>query len=125
MTIAEVGKKFELTPDTLRYYERIGLLPNVRRSSGRIRNYSDEDCRWIEFIKCMRAAGVQIEALTEYVRLFHQGDETRDARLAILVDQREQLLARMAEMQKTLDRLNFKIDHYHSTLKKCENELKE
>ena len=58
MTIAEVAKKYGLTADTLRYYERIGLLATVNRTSGGIRDYSEEDCRWVEYIKCMRAAGV-------------------------------------------------------------------
>lgn len=54
MTIAEVSKKFDISADTLRYYERIGLLPPVRRTSGGIRDYTQEDCNWVEFIKCMR-----------------------------------------------------------------------
>lgn len=65
MTIAEVAKKYELTPDTLRYYERIGLLPNVNRTPGGIRDYNEEDCRWVEYIKCMRSAGVTVETLIE------------------------------------------------------------
>ena len=69
MTIAEVSKKYNLTADTLRYYERIGLLPPVPRTQGGFRDYDEESCRWIELMKCMRAAGVQIEALVEYVRL--------------------------------------------------------
>jgi len=61
MTITEVSKKYELSPDTLRYYERIGLLPSVNRNKGGIRDYTEEDCKWIEFIKCMRGAGLPIE----------------------------------------------------------------
>lgn len=80
MTIAEVAKKYGLTADTLRYYERLGLLPNVRRTSGGIRDYSEEDCHWVDYIKCMRAAGVSVETLIEYVKLFHEGAETIQAR---------------------------------------------
>lgn len=72
MTIAEVSEKYALTADTLRYYERIGLIPPVPRTQSGFRNYDEESCRWIELMKCMRSAGVQIEALTEYVRLFRQ-----------------------------------------------------
>ena len=99
MTIAEVSRRYELSADTLRYYERIGLIPPVPRTSGGIRDYDETSCQWIELMKCMRGAGVQIEALIEYVALFQQGDETVDARKAILVEQREQLMARMEEMQ--------------------------
>ena len=89
MTIAEVAKKYELTPDTLRYYERVGLLPKVARTSGGIRDYSEEDCNWVEYIKCMRSAGVTVETLVEYVTLFHQGRETIPARKKLLLEQRQ------------------------------------
>ena len=112
MTIAEVSRKYDISPDTLRYYERIGLIPPVPRSKRGVRDYDQESCGWVELMKCMRRAGVQIEALIQYVALFRQGEDTADARKAILVEQREQLLERMANMQTTLDRLNEKIEHY-------------
>ena len=117
MTIAEVSRKYALSPDTLRYYERIGLIPPVPRNESGIRDYDDESCRWVEMMKCMRGAGVQIEALIEYVVLFRQGEETAEARKAILVAQREQLQKRMADIQATLERLNEKIEHYEQCLK--------
>ena len=116
LTIAQVSKKYEISPDTLRYYERIGLIPPVPRNKSGIRNYGEESCQWIELMKCMRSAGVQIEALIEYVSLFQQGDDTIEARKAILVEQRNQLVTRMAEMQKSLDRLNDKINRYEQGL---------
>lgn len=80
MNIAEVSKKYDLTQDTLRYYERVGLLPRVNRTSSGIRDYTEEDCHWVEFIKCMRQAGLPIEVLIEYVALYQKGDETIQAR---------------------------------------------
>lgn len=74
MTISEVSEKYGLTPDTLRYYERIGLIPPVPRTKSGLRDYDESSCNWIEFIKCMRGAGLQIEALIEYVALYQQGD---------------------------------------------------
>lgn len=124
MTITEVSKKFEISQDTLRYYERIGLIPHVTRNKSGIRAYEEEDCRWIEFAKCMRAAGLPIEVLIEYVDLFQKGDETAEARKEILIDQRNQLMARIEEMNKTLERLNFKIQRYEDVVIKKENELK-
>lgn len=88
MTISETAKKYDLTPDTLRYYERIGLIPPVRRNASGLRDYDQEACRWVEFIKCMRSAGLPIEVLIEYVQLFRQGDATVDARLELLTEQR-------------------------------------
>ena len=78
MTIAEVSRKYDISADTLRYYERIGLIPPVPRTRGGLRDYGEESCGWIQLMKCMRAAGVQIEALIEYVDLFQQGDAIRD-----------------------------------------------
>ena len=116
MTIAEVSQKYDISPDTLRYYERIGLIPPVPRNKSDIRNYDAESCGWIEMMKCMRKAGVQIEALIEYVALFRQGEQTADARKAILVEQRDQLMERMEDMQASLDRLNQKIENYEQLL---------
>ena len=95
MTIAEVSKNYEISADTLRYYERIGLLPPVPRTKSGIRDYDEDSLKWIQLMKCMRKAGVQIEALVEYVALFEQGTETVNARKNILVEQRAQLLERM------------------------------
>ena len=80
MTIAEVSKKYDLTPDTLRYYERIGLLSSVPRNTSGIRNYDEASCKRIEFIKCMRSAGVEIEILIEYMQLLAKGKSTVEAR---------------------------------------------
>ena len=112
MTIAEASRKYGLSPDTLRYYERIGLLPPVPRNKSGIRDYDEESCRWIELMRCMRKAGVQIEALIEYVALYRQGADTAEARKNILIEQRERLLERMADMQQSLDLLNQKIEQY-------------
>lgn len=123
MTIAEVSKKYDTSADTLRYYERIGLLPPVPRNKSGIRDYDEASCGWIELMKCMRAAGVQIEALIEYVALFQQGDSTINARKEILMEQRDQLMERMADMQQSLDRLNHKIERYEQVLVQKEKEL--
>ena len=123
MTIAEVSKHYELTADTLRYYERIGLIPPVNRNSSGNRDYTEEDCRWVSFIKCMRNAGLSIEILLEYVTLFRQGDETRGVRKELLIEQRRQIVERIDELQSTLSYLDKKIDGYENFIQ-CENNLK-
>jgi DNA-binding transcriptional MerR regulator len=124
MTITEVSEKFDIPQDTLRYYERIGLIPRVNRNKSGIRDYTEEDCNWVEFIKCMRSAGLPIEVLIEYVELFQQGDATIGARKELLIEQRKQLIARMEDMQKTLERLNYKIAVYEQVVVEKEKELK-
>ena len=124
MTIAQVSQKYGVSADTLRYYERIGLLPPVGRTKSGIRDYTEEDCNWVNFIKCMRSAGLPVETLIEYVGLFGRGDETIPARKELLMEQRRQLAARIGEMQAVLDRLDKKIEGYESHLLKAERSLK-
>ena len=123
MKIAEVSERYGISADTLRYYERIGLIPPVNRNESGIRDYGEIDLRRVEFIKCMRSAGLPIETLIEYVGLVQQGDQTNKARKEILIEQREQLLTRMAEMQKTLDILDYKISLYENAVLKREKEI--
>ena len=123
MTITEVAEKYGLSTDTLRYYERVGLIAPVQRTKGGIRNYGEIDCRAVEFIKCMRGAGVAIEALVEYVSLFQKGDKTRKARRDILLKERDLLMVRFTEMQKALDKLNFKIANYDTHVLSAEKKF--
>ncbi len=123
MKIAAVSERYAISSDTLRYYERIGLIPPVNRNGSGIRDYNEIDVKRVEFIKCMRSAGLPIETLIEYVALVQQGDKTIEARKEILIDQREHLMARMAEMQKTLDVLDYKIKVYENAVLKREKEL--
>lgn len=112
MTISEVSAKFDLSQDTLRYYERIGLIPQVNRTKSGIRDYSEKSCGWIELAKCMRSAGVPIETLIEYCALTQQGNSTITARKELLVEERRKLAEKMEDILKSLDRLNYKIDRY-------------
>jgi len=112
MTITEVSGRFDLSQDTLRYYERIGLIPQVNRTKSGIRDYTEESCSWIELAKCMRLAGVPIETLIEYCALTQQGDSTITSRKELLVEVRKKLVKKREDMLKTLDRLDYKIDRY-------------
>jgi DNA-binding transcriptional MerR regulator len=123
MKIAEVSEKYGISSDTLRYYERIGLVPPVTRNGGGIRDYSELDIRRVEFVKCMRSAGLPVEVLIEYIGLVQLGDKTIEARKEILVEQRELLISRMEQMQKTLDILNHKIEVYEKAVLKNEKEM--
>lgn len=125
MKISEVSAQYDITPDTLRYYERVGLLPMVNRNKSGIRDFNQTDIEWVEFIKCMRNAGLSIEVLTEYVEMVQQGDQTIAARKQILIDQRDALNEKMEKMRETLELLNYKIEGYENRLLKYEKELQE
>jgi len=123
MKIGEVSQKYDISTDTLRYYEKVGLIPSVNRNESGIRDYNETDIKRVEFIKCMRGAGLPIEALTEYMNFVMQGDKTIEARKEILKKQRELLATRIQEMQKTLDLLDYKISVYEDALLKKEQAM--
>ena len=123
MKIAEVSEKYGLSVDTLRYYERVGRIPPVHRNDGGIRDYDELDLRRVDFIKCMRGAGLPVEVLIEYVALVQQGDTTIEARKEILKEQRDLVATRLAEMQKTLELLDHKIEVYEKAILKKEREM--
>ena len=109
MTIKEVSQKYNISSDTLRYYERVGMIPPVTRTAGGIRDYSESDLGWVELALCMRGAGLPVEAMIEYVKLCQQGDSTIEARMLLLKEQMETLLEQKAQIESTIKRLDFKI----------------
>lgn len=112
MLISEVSEKYGLTQDALRYYERVGLIPPVKRKPSGLRDYDDYSCGWIEFVHCMRKAGIPVEVLVEYVQLYQQGRETREARKELLREEHRRLVQRIAELQTVEERLAGKIENY-------------
>ncbi len=117
MTIKEVSEQFDISQDTLRYYERVGMIPPVTRTASGIRDYQEKDLGWVELAKCMRSAGLPVEAMIEYVKLTQEGDSTIPARLQLLTEQRETLLEQKAKIDATLERLNYKIGRYELAVK--------
>lgn len=117
MTIKEVSEKFHITPDTLRYYERIGMIPSVNRTVGGIRDYQQADLDWVELALCMRNAGLPVETMIEYVRLFQEGDSTIPARLQLLREEKENLLEQKRKIDEMLGRLDYKIARYEVAVK--------
>ena len=123
MTISEVSEKYGLPVDTLRYYEKAGLIPPVNRKESGVRDYTEQDCGWVEFIKCMRSAGLSIETLTQYVALYRKGNRTLQKRKNLLIAERDRLKQHIEEMQKPLERLNYKISVYEDKIVACEKKL--
>lgn len=81
MTIKEVSEKFGIPADTLRYYERVGMIPPVHRTESGIRDYTEDDIGWVQLSVCMRSAGLPVEVMIEYLKLFQAGDDTIPTRL--------------------------------------------
>lgn len=112
MKIAEVSEKYGIPQDTLRYYEREGVIPEIKRGNGHIRDYTEEDCKAIEFAQCLKAAGFSVEEIVEYRRLSAIGDETVPDRLALMQRKRDDMIQQRAALDKALALLNHKIFCY-------------
>lgn len=117
MTIKEVSEQYGISQDTLRYYERVGMIPPVTRTAGGIRDYKESDLGWVELARCMRSAGLTVEAMTEYVRLSQQGDSTIPDRCELLKSQKRALLAQRDKIDAAISRLDFKIGRYEEAVK--------
>lgn len=117
MTIKEVCSKFNVTADTLRYYERVGVIPEVHRTSGGIRDYTEEDVKWVANAICFRSAGMPIEMLIEYVRMFREGDHTIEARCNLLKEARERILEERRKYDEALEKLDYKIGKYEEAVR--------
>ena len=117
MTIKQVCSQYGLTPDTLRYYEKVGVIPEVHRTESGIRDYDETAIGWVENAVCMRSAGVPVESIIEYVRLYQAGDTTLQARRDLLKDVHTGLLKQRQQMDAAIDRLSFKIRRYDVALK--------
>ena len=93
------------------------MTPEVTRTAGGIRDYQESDLGWVELVICMRKAGLPVEALIEYVKLYQEGDETFEARLQLLSEEREKLEEQKAQIESAINRLNYKISKYEEAVK--------
>ena len=121
-SIREVSKKTGLTAHTLRYYEKEGLLSGVERTQGGFRQYTDEDLERLGLICCLKNTGMSIQEIARFVQLTHEGDHTLAERVELLRAHREQVLARMAEMQKHLEKVTWKLNFFTEKLNAYEAE---
>ena len=112
MTIKEVCETYNISADTLRYYERVGVIPEVHRTAGGIRDYQESDIGWVQNAICLWDAGVPVELIVEYVKLYQEGDETFAARRDLLLQAKEGILEARSKYDRALKRLNYKIGCY-------------
>lgn len=125
MTIKEMSKLCGLSQDTLRYYEKVGLIPTVNRTSGGIRDYDEMDLKWINFITKMKSCGISIDSLVQYVKLSLEGDSTSEERREILLEARRELESKVQKLNDCLDVINVKIDRYNHVLEVISNLVNE
>lgn len=117
MTIKEASEITGISIDKLRYYERIGLIPEVPRTNSGIRDYDESSIHWVEFALRFKRGGMSLESIREYIQLAIKGEETKPARKSILLEAKDELEKKMIEIQESLDVINYKLDTYEQ---KCE-----
>ena len=115
-TIGKMAEKTGVAPSTLRYYDREGLLPFVERNSSGIRIFKDSDMDWLAIIECLKKTDMPIKEIKKFIDWCMEGDSTIDKRLALIDRQRELVLDRMAQMNKTLKMLNYKHWYYETAI---------
>ncbi|WP_161980147.1 stress response transcriptional regulator NmlR [Streptococcus sp. S784/96/1] len=123
MNIKKVSELTGISADTIRYYERIGLIPPVTRNASGIRDFTNREIQLLEFVRCYRNAGVGVEPLIEYIQLLNQGDHTIPARIALLSEQLDDIDQRLSELTQARDRLQYKIENYKQNILPHEQEL--
>lgn len=112
MNIKEASERLNIPKETLRYWENNGLIPEVPRNSSGYRDYTENEIKWALFIKAMRNAGMSVESLIEFVNLYNSHKDSRKAQKSIVKEQYDLLLARRNELDKTLNYLSYKLDHF-------------
>ena len=117
MTIKQVCQRHGLTQDTLRYYEKIGVIPPVHRSASGIRDYDEHDLGWVENAVCLRSAGVPVESIAEYVKLYQAGDETFAARRDLLSHVLADLTEQRSQLDAAIQKLTYKVSRYEAAVR--------
>lgn len=122
MNIKEVSEKYAISTDTLRYYERIGVIPPVTRDKNGYRDFTEKDLNWVYFAKVLRQAGVTIERLVDYTGLSKQGGKTLETRKTILADQLDDINKNIEELEEARDYLKYKLDSFDTHMVEYEKE---
>lgn len=107
-SVSEAAKRMNMSPATLRYYDKEGLIPYVKRTPGGARYFTDEDFRWLNLISCLKKAGMSLKDIRGYIDMVQQGESTLDERLAIFLQQRQRILQQIEQLQQTLDVVDYK-----------------
>ncbi len=111
-TIGQVAKKMGLTAHTLRYYEKEGLLPFIKKNGSGLRIFSDNDIGWLELIECLKGTGMSLKGIKQYIDWYIEGDSTLEKRLEMFKQQKVNLEEQMLQLQKHMEKINYKIAYY-------------
>lgn len=111
-TPAQVTAKTGFTIDTLRYYERVGLLHRVGRTAGGRRSFTDQDVEFLQLLRCLRETGLPIAEMVRFVALLRSPEATREERVAVLREHENRVEAQIARLAEHRDHIRFKIEFF-------------
>ncbi|MDO4178389.1 MAG: MerR family transcriptional regulator [Phascolarctobacterium sp.] len=117
LSIKQVSERYGISADTIRYYEKVGVIPPINRNASGVRDFNQQDISWVEHAKCMRSAGLAVDGLIRYLELYQQGSSTFQERLELLTEQRNELVAQYKQLDETIARLNYKISCYEEAVR--------
>lgn len=118
LSIGEVSAATGLSTYTLRYYEKEGLLPFVRKNSAGLRVYTENDLGWISMIECLKATGLTLKGIKQYIDWFKEGDATLPQRLAMFKKQKQDLAQKLTDLNNCMLKLDYKVRLYTEAVKK-------
>ncbi|APX72221.1 MerR family transcriptional regulator [Companilactobacillus allii] len=124
MQIKEISDRLDIRPETIRYWEKVGLVSPSSRTKSGYRDYDETNVEWIQYVKCLRVIGVPIENIKKYNELFLIGDSTINERKNIIIDQRQHLIDQIKEFESALELADNKIKNYEKMILPVERELK-
>lgn len=115
-TISQAAEKTGITPFTLRYYDKEGLLPFVKKNKSGIRIFSDEDMKWLGLVTCMKTIGMQVKEIKQYIVWCREGDKTLQKRHDMFVEKKADTIRKISELKKCLRKLDYKLWYYETAL---------
>lgn len=123
--IGEIAEKYRIPISTIRYYDKNGLLPLVKRTRGNVRIFSEEDMRLLNMIECLKSTGMQIKDIRTFIEWCTEGDSTIEKRYQMFLDRKKEAEQQIAAMQRTLDLINFKCEYYRKAMEAGTTEIPE
>lgn len=114
-SISQVAEKFDLTPHTIRYYDKEGLLPFIDRTKAGNREFSDSDLDWLKLICCLKNTGMPIKQIKQYIQWCLQGDDTLEIRRQMFLDHRKEVLKQMEDLKENLKTIDYKLSLYDTS----------
>ena len=113
-SIAEIATIYGVTPHTLRYYDKEGLMPYVERNAAGVRVFKESDFQWLNVINCLKETGLPIKQIKEYIDMCIKGDETIKARLEFILHHKKEVQKQIDKLNQHMEMVEYKIWYYQT-----------